>query len=213
MEIYTEPPRKDFAMGIITIGREFGSGGRELGHRLAEELGYEYYDKEIVDLIAKKSELDENYVAYALDGGMFRNFPIHFGRTFSYSPTLMANETKLLAEQNKLLKELATKGNCVIVGRAADVILRDYNPFRIFVYADIDFRTGRTKERHPELKDSQVIDVINKTDKRRSSYYNFYTGNKWGKLDHYDMALNSSTLGIEGAAASIIAAAKRMLEE
>ena len=105
-------------------------------------------------------------------------------------------------------------GSCVVVGRCADYVLRDEKDIlRIFVYADVDFRTNRTKERHPELKDGQVFDVINKTDKRRSSYYNFYPGNKWGKLDHYDMALNSSTLGIVGAAESIIAAAKRMLEE
>ena len=108
-------------MGIITISREFGSGGREIGKRLADEMGYAYYDKEIVTAIAEKHELDEHYVAYALEGSMFRNYPVHFGRTFSYTPTLVSNDTKLFVEQNKLLRELAAKGNCVIVGRAADV--------------------------------------------------------------------------------------------
>ena len=92
-------------MGIITISREFGSGGREIGKRLADELGYAYYDREIVTAIAEKHSLDEHYVSYTLEGGMLRNIPIHFGRTLSYSPTLMANETKLFAEQNKLLKD------------------------------------------------------------------------------------------------------------
>ena len=195
MEIYTEPPRKDFAMGIITIGREFGSGGRELGHRLAEELGYEYYDKEIVDVIAKKSELDENYVAYALDGGMFRNFPIHFGRTFSYSPTLMANETKLISEQNKLLKELAAKGNCVIVGRAADVILRDYNPFRIFVYADMQSKVERCKEiggEHEHLSDKEIMRKIKRIDAGRKKYHSLISEIPWGDKRGYHLCVNTT---------------------
>lgn len=195
MEIYTEPPRKDFAMGIITIGREFGSGGRELGHRLAEELGYEYYDKEIVDVIAKKSELDENYVAYALDGGMFRNFPIHFGRTFSYSPTLMANETKLISEQNKLLKELAAKGNCIIVGRAADVILRDYNPFRIFVYADMQSKIERCKEiggEHEHLSDKEIMRKIKRIDAGRKKYHGLISEIPWGDKRGYHLCVNTT---------------------
>lgn len=182
-------------MGIITIGREFGSGGRELGHRLAEELGYEYYDKEIVDVIAKKSKLDENYVAYALDGGMFRNFPIHFGRTFSYSPTLMANETKLISEQNKLLKELAAKGNCVIVGRAADVILRDYNPFRIFVYADMQSKVERCKEiggEHEHLSDKEIMRKIKRIDAGRKKYHGLISEIPWGDKRGYHLCVNTT---------------------
>ena len=183
------------AMGIITIGREFGSGGRELGHRLAEELGYEYYDREIVDEIAKKSELDENYVAYALEGGMFRNFPIHFGRTFSYSPTLMANETKLLSEQNKLLKELASKGNCVIVGRAADIILRDFKPFNIFVYADMESKVKRCREKggeHDHLTDKEMIRKIKKIDSDRKRYHGLISEIPWGDKRGYHLCVNTS---------------------
>ena len=183
------------AMGIITIGREFGSGGRELGKRLAEELGYAYYDKEIVAEIAKKSELDENYVEYALDGGMFRNFPIHFGRTFSYSPTLMANETKLISDQNKLMREIADKGDCVIIGRAADVILRDYNAFNLFVYADMDSKVARCKQKggeHENLTDRELVRKIKKIDADRKRYHGLISEIPWGDKRGYHLCVNTS---------------------
>ena len=182
-------------MSVITISREFGSGGRELGKRLADELGYDYYDREIVDEIAKKSELDENYVAYALDGGMFRNFPVHFGRTFSYSPTLMANETKLLAEQNKLLKELASKGNCIIVGRAADVILRDFKPFNLFIYSDMPSKLQRCKEKgyeHEDLTDKEIIRKIKRIDADRKRYHGVISDIPWGDKRGYHLCVNTS---------------------
>ena len=83
-------------MSIITVSREFGSGGREVGKRLADALGYAYYDREIVSAIARKTSLDERYVASALEGGLFRSVPIHFGRTFSYSPALMTNTARTM---------------------------------------------------------------------------------------------------------------------
>ena len=187
-------------MGIITISREFGSGGRELGKRLADELGYAYYDREIVDAIAEKSELDENYVAYALDGGMFRNFPVHFGRTFSYSPTLMASETRLLSEQNKLLKELAAKGNCVIVGRAADIILRDFSPFNIFVYADMPSKVARCKVKggdHDHLTDREMVRKIKKIDADRKRYHGLISEIPWGDRRGYHLCINTSNRNIK----------------
>ena len=87
------------------------------------------------------------------------------------------------------------------------------NLFRIFIYGDIDHRRERVAERHPEIKSSQVMDVIAKTDKRRASYYNFYTGNKWGKYDNYDMAINSSTFGIDETARIITAAIQRLMAD
>ena len=182
-------------MGVITIGREFGSGGRELGKRLAEELGYAYYDKEIVEEIAKKSELDEHYVEYALDGGMFRNFPIHFGRTFSYSPTLMANESKLLADQNRLIREIAAKGDCVIIGRAADVILRDKNVFKLFVYADMESKVKRCKEKGGEgenLTDRELVRRIKRIDADRKRYHGFISELQWGDKRGYHLCVNTS---------------------
>ncbi len=187
-------------MSVITISREFGSGGRELGKRLADELGYAYYDREIVEEIAKRSQLDENYIAYTLDGGMFRTFPIHFGRTFSYSPTLMANEAKLLAEQNKLLKELAAKGNCIIVGRAADVILRDFKPFNIFVYADMPSKLARCREKgeaHESLSDRELTRKIKQVDADRKRYHGIISDTPWGDKRGYHLCINTSSKEIK----------------
>ena len=133
----------DDIMRIITVSREFGSGGREVGKRLADELGFAYYDREIVTEIANKHELDEAYVEKTLNSGFFRSIPIHFGRTFSYSPTMMANSVSLFVEQHKIIK----KGDCIIVGRAADIVLKEYNPFNLFVYADMDSKIKRCQER------------------------------------------------------------------
>ena len=182
-------------MGVITISREFGSGGRELGKRLADALGYAYYDREIVEQIAKKSQLDENYVSYALEGGMFRNFPVHFGRTFSYSPMLMANETTLLSEQNKLLKELADAGNCVIVGRAADVILRDYKPFNLFVYSDMPSKVARCRAKgyeHEHISDKEMMRKIRKIDNDRRKYHSMISDIPWGNRHGYHLCINTS---------------------
>lgn len=140
-------------MSIITVSREFGSGGREVGKRLADALGYAYYDREIVSAIAQKTSMDEGYVASALEGGMFRSVPIHFGRTFSCAPALMSNTAQLYVEQHKIIRELAQKGSCIIVGRAADAILAEYEPFNLFVYATCPQRytaawNGRRKGRN-----------------------------------------------------------------
>lgn len=202
-------------MGIITIGREFGSGGRELGKHLADELGYAYYDKEIVAEIAKNSELDENYVEYALDGGMFRNFPIHFGRTFSYSPTLMANETKLISDQNNFLRELAAKGDCVIIGRAADIILREFNAFNIFVYADMPSKLARCKEmggEHEHLSDRALVKKIKKIDANRKKYHGMISEIPWGDKQGYHLCVNTSGREIK-TIAPIVAAYYRLWRE
>ena len=135
------------------------------------------------------------------------------GTTMHFGYKMPLND-KLFLLQSEVIKERTKEHSYVIIGRCADYVLREEkNVFRVFVYADLDFRQKRVASRHPELKSSQIIDVINKTDKRRASYYNFYTGNKWGKYDNYDMAINSSTLGIEGAAQLIAASAQRLMNE
>lgn len=187
-------------MGIITISREFGSGGRELGKRLADELGYAYYDKEIVTAIAEKHQLNEHYVSYALESGNFRNFPVHFGRTFSYSPTLMANESKLFAEQNKLLKEIAAKGNCIIVGRAADVILREHRPFNLFVYADMPAKVQRCQERAGEdehMSAKAMEKQIKRIDAERKRYHSMISDIAWGDKRGYHLCINTTECDIK----------------
>lgn len=134
------------------------------------------------------------------------------GTTMHFGYKMPIND-KLFILQSEVIKEYAKNGSCVIIGRCADYVLREEeNVFRIFIYGDLEHRKERVKQRHPEIKSSQVIDVINKTDRRRASYYNFYTGNKWGKYDNYDMAVNSSTLGIDGTARLIAECAKSLTE-
>ena len=203
---------------IITIARQYGSGGREIGERVAKALGIPLYDKEIITDAAAKGELhtdvirnaDEsaaNSLLYTLAmGSNVLGTTMHFGYK-------MPINDKLFLLQSEIIKGYAAKGSCVVIGRCSDYVLREEkNILRLFIYGDIEHRKKRIAERHPELKSSQVIDTINKTDKRRSSYYNFYTGNKWGKYDNYDMAINSSTLGIDGTVEIIVAAVRDMMK-
>ena len=204
---------------IITIARQYGSGGREIGERVANLLNIPIYDKELItdaaskgnlhaDVIRQADETAANSLLYTLAmGSNVLGTTMHFGYK-------MPLNDKLFILQSETIKDYAKQGSCVIIGRCADYVLRDEeNIFRVFVYGDLDHRQARILERHPEIKSSQVIDAINKTDKRRASYYNFYTGNKWGKYDNYDMAVNSSTLGIEGTAQIIYACVKNLIEE
>ena len=203
---------------IITIARQYGSGGREIGEKVAEKLGIKLYDKELITHAATKGSLDENITKLADESAansllytlaMGSNV---LGTTMHFGYKMPLND-KLFILQSEIIKEYAREESCVIIGRCADYVLRnEEHIFRIFIYGDLDHRQARIAARHPELKSSQIIDVINKTDKRRSSYYNFYTGNKWGKFDNYDIAINSSTLGIDGAAELICACVKNMIK-
>ena len=204
---------------IITIARQYGSGGREIGELVAKGLGIPLYDKELITEAATRGSLDENVTKLADESAansllytlaMGSNV---LGTTMHFGYKMPLND-KLFILQSEVIKEFAKEESCVFIGRCADYVLRDEDKlFRIFVYGDLDHRQSRIAAKHPEIKQSQIIDVINKTDKRRSSYYNFYTGNKWGKYDNYDIAINSSTLGIEGSAELIIASVKRILAE
>lgn len=204
---------------IITIARQYGSGGREIGERVAELLGIPLYDKQLITDAAAKGSLNEEVIRSADESAansllytlaMGSN---HYGAAMHFGYKMPLND-KLFILQSEVIKEYAEKGSCVIIGRCADYVLRDdHDVFRLFIYGDLEHRKERVRERHPEIKPNQVIDVINKTDKRRASYYNFYTGSKWGRYDNYDMAVNSSTLGIEGTAQLICAAIRNLIEE
>ena len=204
---------------IITIARQFGSGGREIGQRVAELLEIPLYDKEMIKAAAEAGELDEgvireveetaaNSLLYTLAmGSNILGTAAHFGYK-------MPLNDRLFILQSEIIKNYADSGSCVIIGRCSDYVLRERDDvFRIFIYGDIEHRRERVAQRHPEIKPAQILDVINKTDKRRMSYYNFYTGGKWGKYDNYDMTINSSTLGIEHSAQLIAASAKKLMED
>jgi cytidylate kinase len=134
------------------------------------------------------------------------------GATMHFGYKMPLND-KLFLLQSDVIRDYADQGSGVFIGRCADYVLKNENNIlRLFIYGDLEHRKQRVAERHPELNSHQIIDEINKTDKRRSTYYNFYTGNKWGKYDNYDIAINSSTLGIEGTADMIYAMALKMME-
>ncbi len=204
---------------VITIARQYGSGGREIGEKIAAALGIPLYDKELIKEAASRGDLSEtvvngvdesaaNSLLYTL--AMGSNV---LGTTMSFGYKMPLND-KLFILQSDVIKDYAKAGSCVVIGRCGDYVLRDEkNLLRLFIYGDLDHRRERVAERHPEIKKSHVIDIINKTDKRRASYYNFYTGNKWGKFDNYDLAINSSTLGIDGTVDLIVAYAKKMLAD
>ena len=204
---------------IITIARQFGSGGREIGELVAKSLGIPCYDKELIKDAAAKGSLNEevlkvtdesaaNSLLYTL--AMGSNI-LGAGLHFNYKMPL---NDKLFILQSEIIKEYAEASSCVIIGRCADYVLSDRDDlFKIFIYGDIMNRAARIRERYPDIKSSQVMDVIVKTDKRRASYYNFYTGNKWGAHDNYDLAINSSTFGVEKTAEMIANLARNMMEE
>lgn len=185
-------------MNIITISREFGSGGRELGKRLADILDYTYYDREIETELAKRTHMDADYIAQTLEDRPKFNIPLHFGRTLA-SPYAAKQQVSILLEKQKLLKELAASSNCVIVGRAADVILSEYNPLKIFVFADMEHKIKRCQnyaEIDEKLSPRELKKAIRKIDARRSQYNSLFPNMDWRdkKRYHYHMFINTTTL-------------------
>lgn len=181
---------------IITIGREFGSGGRELGRQLAEQLQFAYYDQEIISEISKRTALSEQYVHSIVEHHPMFSFPIHIGRSFHPTTNPAFEQTmSIYQEQARIISEMADKSDCVIVGRCADYILREKKPFRIFVYADMEskIRCCREKASQDEkLTDKELKQEIINMDKKRAKYYEFYTGSVWGARLNYDLCINTT---------------------
>ena len=138
-------------MKIITISREFGSGGRELGKRLADALGIPCYDHEIIEMIAKENGFDERYVATVSEKSIEAAYPMTIGHRFAVPPLqVMDQPIRVATAQRQIIENFAKQSDCVIVGRSADVILEEMNPLNIFVYADMPSRLQRCKDRAPE---------------------------------------------------------------
>ena len=190
---------------IITISREFGSGGRELGRRLSEHLGCAYYDQEIVQEIAKRTELSEKYVQQVIGHRPISSFPIHIGRSFRLMPDPHLEQScNIYREQCSILREMAAKSDCVIVGRCADYILRDKPGLvRVFVSADWDARVQRVCRRD-SVTEKEAVEKIRKMDKTRASYYNFHTDRKWDSAENYDLCVSSSFRGPDRAVELIL---------
>ncbi len=202
-------------MKIITISREFGSGGRELGKRLADILGYAYYDREIISAIAENKKLDESYVEKILEKGLLNNYPLKYGRTFSNTSVMpQHNMTKILVEQQKIIKEIAAKENCIIVGRSSNIILKEYAPLNLFVYADMKYKVHRCRKYADDkeiLNEKELIKKIKQVDKARSRHQELLTDKKWGNKEGYDLCINTTNLEIKELALVIAEYAKYRL--
>ena len=195
---------------VITIGREFGSGGREIGARLAGELGFAYYDKEIISAIADRSQLAEDYVNQVVENQIHTYYPITVASTLTAAPedSVYAVNRSIFAAQAEILSELAEKSDCVIVGRCADHILASHKPFRVYVYADMAHKIARCRARDEgdeKLSDKELEKRIRSIDKARAQYYRFYTGESHDDRMTYDLGINTSQIAISDAVAAIAA--------
>lgn len=188
-------------MRIITISREFGSGGRELGKRLAELLGYDYYDREIITAIAKKHDMSENFVENALENHWWQTVPLTYHHSFAMISPMQEIQTTLLVEEKNVIEGIAKAGkDCIIVGRNADVRLKDYEPFRIFVCAEMDAKIKRCIERANDDEDTSEKAIkknIKSIDKNRARNTEFITGKKWGAPESYDLVVNTTKWSIK----------------
>ena len=178
---------------IITIGREYGSAGRQIGYKVAEDLGIKLYDREMLERAAKPT----NSFLYSLVMDSYS-----FGYPSS-SYTDMPINHKIFLAQFDTIRKIASEGPCILVGRCADYALEEFdNVLSVFIHADMDARIRRIARIY-DLTDAKAKDLIKKTDKRRSSYYNYYSNKKWGAAESYNICLDSSLLGIDGTAKAI----------
>lgn len=196
---------------IITVGRQFGSGGREIGELVAQHFGIKCYDKELLSRAAKESgfceEMIQNHDERPTNSFLYNLVMDTYSFGYNASSFVdMPISHKVFLAQFDTIKKIADEGPCVIVGRCADYALSDYdNVLNLFIYADEDAKIRRIKERFDDVKtDDQAKDMMNKKDKQRQSYYNYYSSKKWGRADSYDLCINSSKLGIEGTVKFII---------
>lgn len=183
---------------IVTISREFGSGGKEIGKRLADELGVRYYDREIITEISKETGMTEQYIKNISEKGIYPQ-AFNFGKTFATFNNLQSNQTEILVKQQEIIKKIAENGSCVIVGRGANIILKDYNTINIFVYADIESKINRCREKRKdeELSDKELTEKIKQVDKNRRNYHNLISSKEWGDKNNYDICINTSKIEIK----------------
>lgn len=194
---------------IITIGRQFGSAGREIGEKVAAHFGIKCYDKELLSRAAKESgfceEMIENHDERPTNSFLYNLVMDTYSFGYNSSSFVdMPISHKVFLAQFDTIKQIANEGPCIIVGRCADYALQDYkNCVHLFIHGDADVKVQRIMEKYSLSRD-KAKDMINKKDKQRQSYYNYYSSKKWGRADTYDLTINSSKLGVEGTVNLII---------
>lgn len=188
---------------VITIGRQFGSAGREIGEKVAEYFGIKYYDKELLTRAAQESgfceEMIQNHDEKPTNSFLYNLVMDTYSFGYNTSSFVdMPISHKVFLAQFDTIKKIADEEPCVIVGRCADYALADKkNVIHLFIYADEATKIQRIMEKY-NLTESKARDMIIKKDKQRQSYYNYYSSKKWGRADSYDLCINSSVLGVEG---------------
>ena len=200
---------------IITIGRQFGSGGKEIGEKIAKECGIPFYDRELLQRAAKESGFCEEMMEVHDERptSSFLYNLVMDTYSFGYNASSFGDmpiSHKIFLAQFDTIKKIASEGPCVIVGRCADYALANYdNVLNVFIYGEEECKVKRIMEKY-NLDANKAKDMINKKDKQRQSYYNYYSSKKWGRADTYDLCVNSSLLGIEGTKDIIINAIKAL---
>ena len=193
---------------IITIGREFGSAGREIGYKIAKDFGIKLYDKEMLNRAAKESgiceELFEAHDEKPTNSFLYSLVMDTYSLGYSSGGyTDMPINHKVFLAQFDAIKKIASEGPCILVGRCADYALEEFdNVLTVFIHAKMEARIRRIARIY-NLTDAKAKEMIQKTDKQRSSYYNYYTNKKWSDAESYDICLDSSVLGIDGTAEAI----------
>lgn len=191
---------------LITIARQVGSGGREVGELVAKNLGIDYHDKSLINMAAEKSGLSPEVLhntdekatpsfLYSIAMGGMGMVPFTHGMPYD-TPI----NDRLFVLQSGIIEELAKSHSCVFIGRCADFVLRDFdNVLRVFVYADIEKRAETIAKRN-DISISEAKNLAAKLDKKRSNYYGYYTSKKWGRSENYDLMIDTTKIGVEGAA-------------
>ena len=197
---------------VITIGRQFGLGGHDIGKLVAEKLGYAFYDKKLVEIAAKNSNISDETVKhidekatssllYSLVSGSYSirgmNGPLYYE---------MPLNDKLFIAQSDVIKSVAAQEDCVIVGRCADYVLddaEDVQVINVFIYSPLENRINRITNLY-DLNEKQAKDKILKSDKQRKTYYSYYSNRDWGRMSNYDICINSGKIGVEESAGMIV---------
>ena len=202
---------------IVTISREFGSGGRKIAEDVANRLNIEYYDNAIVEKVAQKTGFSKDYIEendQKLTGNSLFNFsvPGSYSSSMVFGNSESLQDTMFFTESN-IIKDLAYKSSCVIVGRCADYVLSKMpNCLNVFIYSDIDSKIRRVVEDY-KIEDSNIEKLLKDRDKIRSKHYQYYTGRTWGDCHNYDLSINSDFVGLDTAVNIITEVALKRLNK
>ena len=204
---------------IITVSRQFGSGGRELGKRLSDLLGWDYYDREIIQMLSEQQGLDPEYVHKVLSGHGWHQYQLTYRNSFRQPIGAAWRNTEMLLKQREIIRKIAVEGNdCIIVGRDADVILHDKSPFRIFVCADIQSRLVRCarfeekKEPAERLTDKEILRNIRRIDRNRRQTREVLTGKSAADGSTFDLTVNATNWDIKKLAGAVAEFSARWFE-